>query len=174
MTINAPPESGTRLFRWAEPRNNRSLYYTTWFYFPQRYSVSLYWNIFQWKSRSTSGGHPDPFYVLNVGNRSDGSMYLYLYDWQRRISYHQSIKNIPVGQWFEIKAYYTCSSSGTGRVTFWQDGTQLFDLNGVNTAYSDNFTSLGSDCEWSVDNYSSGVSPSPTVIYADDAAIARP
>jgi hypothetical protein len=166
MNITTPPESGTRMFRWYEPQRNPRLQYSAWFYFPQRYSVGTYWNIFQWKSKRSSS-QIDPFYVLNIGNRSDGSMFLYLYDWQSRRAYSQSVKNLPVNQWVKIEAYYQCAGDNTGRVTFWQDGTQLFDLQNVRTRYSDG------DCQWSIDNYSSGVSPSPAWIYSDDAQIDR-
>jgi hypothetical protein len=164
MNITTPPESGTRMFRWYEPQRNPRLQYSAWFYFPERYSVGTYWNIFQWKSKRSSS-QIDPFFVLNIGNRSDGSMFLYLYDWQNRRAYSQSVRNLPVDQWVKIEAYYQCAGDSTGRVTFWQDGTQLFDLQNVRTRYSDG------DCQWSIDNYSSGLSPSPAVIYADDAQI---
>jgi len=164
MTITTPPESGTRMFRWYEPQRNARLQYSAWFYFPQRFAVSTYWNIFQWKSKRSSS-QIDPFFVLNIGNRSDGSMFVYLYDWQTRRAYSQSVRNLPVNQWVKLEAYYQCAGDSTGRVTFWQDGIQLYDLQNVRTRYSDG------DCQWSIDNYSNGVSPSPAVIYADDAEI---
>lgn len=166
MTITTPssPSSGTRMFRWLESRNYPALYYSAWYYFPQSYSVDNYWNVFQWKSRR-SPDQNDPFYILNVGNRDDGSMYFYVYDWQRRISYSQSSMNIPVGQWFRVQALYQCSGDGSGRVTFWQDGVQLLDLPGVQTRYPDG------DCEWSLNNYSDGLRPSTSTIYIDDAKI---
>jgi hypothetical protein len=163
MTISTATESGTRMFRWGEPRAISRLRYTAWYYFPQRYTVHNYWNLFQWKSRN--GGAVDPFFVLNVGNRSDGAMHFYLYDWQTRRAYSQSAKNIPVNQWVKIDAYYHCTGSQSGRVTFWQDDTLLFDVPNVRTGYSDN------NCEWSIDNYSDGLSPSPATIYLDDASI---
>ena len=162
MTINTSTESGTRMFRWNEPRAVPRLRYSAWFYFPQNYSVRTYWNVFQWKSRRS--GVVDPFFVLNIGNRGDGEMYFYLYNWQTRQAYSQSAKNIPVGRWIKIDAYYHCSGS-SGRVSFWQDGTLLFDVPNVRTAYSDY------NCEWSLDNYSNGLSPSPATIYMDDASI---
>jgi hypothetical protein len=49
----------------------------------------------------------------------------------------------------------------------WQDGTEIFKLEGVKTRYSNG------DCQWSVNNYGTGISPSPVVIYADDAIISK-
>jgi hypothetical protein len=165
MTITTPsiPTSGTRLFRWCEPQNNPRLYYSTWFYFPARYSVTNFWNIFQWKSKTSSRN--DPFFVVNVGNRPDGSMYLYMYDWQNRASHGQQAVNLPVGQWVQIEAYYQCAADSTGHVTVWQDGALLFDVPNVPTRYADG------DCQWSVDNYSDGIGPKTASLYIDDAAI---
>jgi hypothetical protein len=165
-TITTPPESGTRMFRWLEPHTYNDLTYSAWYYLPQRYRVTNYWNIFQWKSKNSSG-QVDPFFVLNVGNRGDGSMYLYLYNWQQRQTFTQTVKNIPVGQWFNITARYVCAPDNTGHVTFWQDGAQLFDVPNVQTRYSNG------DCQWSTDNYSDGLNPSPAVIYTDDAQILK-
>ncbi len=163
MSISTPPESGTRMFRWKEPRDNAKNYYSAWFYIPQRTTVKNYWNVFQFKS-SRSGAN-DPFFILNVGNRSDGTMNFYLYNWQKRQSYTQTVKNIPVGKWFKVEAMYQCAGNGTGRVTFWQDGTQLFDVANVQTRYSDG------DCQWSLNNYSDGLSPAASKIYIDDVMI---
>jgi hypothetical protein len=167
QTISAPPLSGARMFRWLEPQLYPELHYSAWFYFPERYSVGTFWNVFQWKSKRSSV-QIDPFFVLNVGNRPDGTMFLYLYDWQTQRGYSQSVKDIPVGRWFRIEADYRCAGDNGGRVTFWQDGVQLFDVGNVQTRYADG------DCQWSLDNYSDGLSPSPATVYVDDAAITIP
>lgn len=165
MTITTPssPTSGVRLFRWGESRSNPALYYSAWFYFPRRYDAPEWWNIWQWKTSTSSAN--DPYFLLDVGNRPDGSMYIYLYDWVKRVAYQQTAKNIPEGQWTHIEGYYRCASDNTGQVTIWQDGVQLLDVANVQTRYS------GGDCQWSIDNYSSSLDPSPAIIYADDAAI---
>jgi hypothetical protein len=166
MRIHTPnsPASGTRLFRWREPQNYPKLYYSVWYYFPRRYTVTNGWNVFQWKSKSPL--KDDPFFILNVGNRPDGSMFFYLYDWQRQITHVQSVENIPISQWFQVEAYYECAGDSTGRVTFWQDGTLLFDVPNVQTRYEDG------DCQWSVNSYSDSLQPGPrSTIYVDDASI---
>jgi hypothetical protein len=151
------------MFRWNESHTYPDLTYSAWLYFPQQYSVPTFWNIWQYKSKTSSSN--DPFWVLNVGNRSDGSMYLYLYDWQTRKNYEQTLKNVPVGQWFNITARYVCAGDNTGHVTFWQDGTQLFDVANIQTRYSNG------DCQWSMNNYSDRLNPSPSTIYGDDIQI---
>jgi hypothetical protein len=166
LTATTPPESGTRLFRWHESQTYGSLYYSTWFYFPRNYAAPNYWNIFQYKSK-INDSIVDPFYVLNVGNTSGGGMRLYLYDWQRKVSYGQSAVTLPVGKWVHLEAFYRCAADSSGQITIWQDGTQLFNVTGKSTRYSNG------DCQWSVNNYSDSLSPSPATIYADDAAISQ-
>jgi hypothetical protein len=163
MTITTPPESGTRLFRWRESRAHSRLRYSVWFYFPRAYSAPTYWDVFQWKSKTATKN--DPFFILNVTNPAEGVMAFGLFDWQRRIGYSQSARLIPVGEWFQVEAVYVCAGERTGHVTFWQDGTLLFDVADVQTRYPDG------DCGWSVNNYSDLVEPTPATIYIDDASI---
>jgi hypothetical protein len=166
MSIGTPsaPESGVRLFRWCESQRNQELYYSVWYFFPEHYVAPNWWNLFQWKSKTASRN--DPFYVLNVGNNgAGGAMRFYLYDWQRRLSYGQSVADVPIGRWFQVEAFYRCAADGSGRVAFWQDGQLLFNVSGFSTRYSDG------DCQWALTNYSDRVDPDPTVIYIDDAAI---
>jgi len=167
MTANTTGgSSGTRLFRWLEPQTHAALYYSVWYYIPQKVTPSEYWNLFQWKSKHAAG--IDPFFVLNIGNRADGTMYFYLWDWQRSKQYDQTLVNIPVAQWFKVEGFYQCAADSSGKVTLWQDGAKLFDISGMSTRYADG------DCQWSVDNYSNGLSPSTVSIYVDDAAIRTP
>jgi polysaccharide lyase-like protein len=165
LTITTPsaPTSGTRLFRWCEPRTYPKLFYSAWFFFPRNYAAPNFWNIVQWKSKTATRN--DPFFILNVGNRADGNMHLYLYNWQTRVSYKQEAASLPAGRWIHIEAYHECAADNTGRVTVWQDGTLLYDVPNVRTRYSDG------DCQWSVNNYSDGLSPNTATLYIDDAAI---
>ena len=75
---------------------------------------------------------------------------------------------IPVNQWTHLEARYVCSGLSTGgHVTIWQDGAQLWDIANVQTRYADG------DCQWSVNNYSNGLSPNPATIYVDDPKICQ-
>jgi len=164
LTISTSPAAGVRLFRWGETRRYADLYFSVWYYFPRRYDTPAgWWNILQWKSKTSTRN--DPFDVVNVGNRANGNMYLYLHRWVAKKSYSQTIKDIPVGKWVHVEAFHRCAADGTGRIRVWQDGVQLYDVQNVNTRYADG------DCQWSVNNYSDQVTPSPGTIYIDDAAI---
>lgn len=173
LTISTPhsPTSGARLFRWAETHGEQELYFSAWYYFPQRYSAPSWWNVFQWKSKVTEkpiSARNDPFFIVNVGNRADGQMYFYLYDWQQRKSLHQEQMQIPVRQWTHLEARYRCAADNTGRVMVWQDSVLLVDLAGVPTRYAQG------DCQWAVTNYSTDLKPTPATIYIDDASISVP
>jgi hypothetical protein len=165
MAITTPddPISGTRLFRWCEPRRYQKLYYSAWFFIPTRYQVPNFWNVWQYKSKTSNRN--DPFFILNIGNRSNGNMHFYLYDWQRRKSYSQNVADVPVGRWFQIEAFHQCAADNSGRVTFWQDGKMLFDVANVQTRYANG------DCQWSVNNYSDMLKPATSYVYVDNAAI---
>lgn len=172
LTITTPdtPTSGARLFRWAESQKYPQLYYSVWYYFPQSYTPAVFWNVLQWKSKHVVSGVAtnDPFFTLEVVATPSGQMYFYLGDDNTQTTYQQGSQNavpIPVGRWFNVQAFYQCDGGGAGRVTIWQDGVQLWDIQNVNTRYSDG------DCQWSVNNYSSGLTPATATIYVDDAAI---
>lgn len=154
-----------RIFRWAESRSEPEAYYSVWLYFPQRYQPSAWWNLLQFKS--VNAERNDPFWILNVGNRDDGAMYLYLWDALGRRSYGQTRADLPEGRWVRIEAYYLRSDGDDGRIAVWQDGALLWDLPGVQTT-------LGPDNYWSVNNYTDAITPPDPAIYVDDAAIRAP
>jgi hypothetical protein len=179
MTIGSDTigtENGTRLFRWCESRRNVELYYSVWYYIPQLLTVLPHgWtNVFQFKSKTTTQN--DPFFFLGLTNAADGSMRFMLTWWngltiegpspgESGYRTWQNNQTIPVGRWFNVQARYVCAGDFTGALQVWQDGVQIFNLSGVRTRYPTG------DCQWSVNNYGSRISPSPVVIYVDDAAI---
>jgi len=149
-----------RLLRWHD--NPVEGYYSVWFDFPRVYRPAEWWNVFQFKSLGTES---DPMWVLNVGNRPDGSMYFYLWDALTNTSYAPLRReDISPKKWTEVTAYYRRATDRTGRITIWQDGVLLFDVDQVQTAIADNV-------HWGVGNYTDNISPSDATIYVDDAEI---
>jgi hypothetical protein len=167
------------MFRWLEPQMHPDLYYRVWYYFPRAYTVTgsgtgdedSFWNILQWKSSSTAPPANDPFFSVNVGNRRDGRMYLYLYDSNTRTHHGQDLANVPVGEWFLIAALYESRGDESGQVRIWQNDTLLWSLTGVQTRYPD---SAGGSTTWSVNSYSNGVDPEVASFYIDDVEIQLP
>lgn len=158
-----------RIFRWNDPDGNslpESAYYSVWYYFPQNYTPAEWWNVMQFKSR-TSSSSVDPMWVLNVGNRANGNMYFYLWDAMHKQSYDAATAlDLPVGQWTHIEIYFRRSTGSSGQITIWQDDVKLFDLDQIQTTTADNQ-------QWSLSNYTDNITPSNPVIYADDAVISR-
>jgi hypothetical protein len=177
-TIATPGASGVRLFRWSESRAHREARYSAWFYFPRTYRPQSWWNIFQFKSRNGSTEN-DPFWFLQIGNRAGGAMYLFLNWWEglaiegphrgqfggRR--FMQGMKDVPVARWTHIEIFLRQSSDFDGQIIVWQDGVELFNVANVRTRYP---APNGAN-EWSIANYSDGITPSPTTLYVDDAVI---
>jgi hypothetical protein len=153
-----------RIFRYKESQRGAPLYYSAWYYFPERFTPEVWWNLFQFKSKSPTRN--DAFWQLNVANRRDGQMYLYLRNWVNSKSYVQTVANLPVGQWVHIEVYYQ-QGIGDGRITVWQDGVQLWDLSGITTKYPDSYQSAN----WSLNNYTDSIVPNDATIYIDDAVI---
>jgi hypothetical protein len=180
-TISTPPSpSAVRLFRWAESRVNPEAYYSAWFYFPRIYTPS-WWFIDQFKSRRCSTCDPDPFWFVQVGNRSNGNMYARLVWWYGPWpggteegphagefggrTYEQTIMDLPTNQWVHIEIFLRQSAGFDGQIIVWQDGVEIFNQNNVKTRYP----YMGD--EWSPGSCAGSISPSPATIYIDDAAI---
>ncbi len=150
-----------RILRWHD--TPAAGYYSVWFDFPRIYRPGQWWNVLQFKSQSDTDNVPT--WVLNVGNRPNGSMYFYLWDGLTNTSYsplHHA--DLPVGSWFQVKVFFRRAIDRTGRITVWQGNVLLFDIDQVQTAIADN-THFG------ISNYTDDISPSNPVIYADDAVI---
>lgn len=170
LTItNVREKQATRNFRWGISEGT-SLpvegYYSAWYFFPRVWRPKVYWNVFQWKTKVDADTN-DPTFVLNVGARR-GRMYLYLYDAVRARPAGDAKIDLPTGRWVHIEAFYRFATDNSGRVTFWQDGQQILDVQGVQTQFP---SSDQNARQWSVDSYSNGLSPDDATIYVDDAAI---
>jgi len=153
-----------RVFRWAE--DAQAAYYSVWFYIPRVYHPAQWWSIFQFKSvTARSAPASDPMWMVDINNRPDGSMYLYLWDAIDRTSFvPREHVNLPVGRWFQLTAYFRRANDRSGRIALWQDGTLLYDIDGIETV-------TGANVHWGICNYSDDIDPPDVTIYADDAEI---
>jgi hypothetical protein len=182
---------GTRLFRWRELRQNQDLLFETWFFIPAAYrltadpSYGRYWDIFQYKSRSTSGA-VDPIWYLDLQKRADGSLAPHLIWWHRTLEGPElgqlgfrrfqpaADVSFPVGRWVSVKARLRQSRDFDGVLQFWIDGRLVYDKQNVRTSYSNcSYNSWCGSNEWSVNNYSDGLDPALAPLYIDDARITK-
>lgn len=162
-------DHGSYLFYW-DQLSGDAYYYSAWYYIPSNIRPSKWWSIMQWKS--TFNGNTDdsrPMFSLDA-RRTRDNLSLTLYqrpDDPNKVTYKQSIMNIPTDIWFQIEAYYNKSIDNTGEVIVWQDGVEVFNITGVSTVLADN------NIIWSVHNYADTIDPNPCTIYIDDAAISK-
>lgn len=180
---------GARLFRWRELRDHRDTVIRVWLQVPRRHRLTAnpargrFWDVFQFKSRSPSGLN-DPLWFLNLAS-ARGRLRLELVWWSRTLQgphrhqagfrrIRQHVADVPIGRWFLLSARLRQSKDFDGLLCVWQDGRLLFAMRSVRTSYANcAYNDWCAANEWSVNNYSDGLSPSPSVIFADDAAIAR-
>ena len=73
---------------------------------------------------------------------------------------------VPVGQWFQIEAFYRNTQDGTGRLTFWLDGRQIVDIANQPMATTPRV-------EWNACSIAQNLTPSTAVLYIDDCAVSR-
>lgn len=178
MTITGIDSSSaaTRLTRWKEPYAHKELYYSAWYFIPRPYAVGPYGFQNLWQHTSTTGTRNTPIFVIGRLPGTGAMPYLSLTWWPTAEegpyrgqygsrNWRASIA-MPVGQWFHIETRYVCASDFTGMIQVWQDGALIFDLENIKTGYA------GGMCGWSINNYGLKVTPTPVVIYTDDAGIA--
>ncbi len=159
----------------------REAYYSVWYYFPQVVLPALWWNIFQWKRKyvlADGTASSDPVYTVNIANRPNGRMYLYLYRHVGKDGRYNTAGvgleaaadiDLPVNQWVHFECDYLWSSTHTGRVACWQDGQPIWDIKNVITEYD--YGQVDQPRQWTVNNYSEKTDPPTQTIYIDDAMI---
>jgi hypothetical protein len=173
--------AGTRLARLSEIRRRQGGIYGAWFYFPQPLESLSWYQLFQFKARTCESCGSEVTWALYIVIR-DGAMRLRLRDKTADptpprkgvVTYEQTLKKLPVGRWTHIEVRYVPAVEPIGRITVWQDETQLWDLQNVRTTWA------CSDCEetqvpgkpsWLVNAYGESLSPSRYVQYVDDMTI---
>lgn len=176
MTVHAPPgqgEVGTRNFRWCGPKGRTlpvDAVYEAWFYLDRNFRPAVWWNIFQFKTR-TSYGLSEPNWTLNVYRDARG-MGLYWYDLGGLAREGNSGSgSFNPGVWHHVEVRYRYGETD-GFIIAKLDGRQWYARRGVRTKWSNAFKP--DEHQWSVNNYTSGITPSKATIWVDDASISRP
>lgn len=177
--------AGIRLFRKKEIwENSEPYYYSAWFYFPSLPTVDTFFNIFQFKYNL--GGASEVAWKLEANNFDVGAgpqLGLRLVwdapidgpfegydDTNQGLSFYQGTLGvdsipIPMAQWVHFEGYLEQSEGYDGRIMFWQDGVQVFDVHDIRTK------DVGSNNNWSVNNYGNDITPNPWTIYIDDMVV---
>jgi hypothetical protein len=178
LTINTDDSSPTGahaayLFRW-EDLPDDAYYYSAWYYLPQGVQPGDWWNVFQWKSTRDNQASNDPMFVLDVHPSTAVGLELVGFwranDTTLRIRYDQPDGQelaVPTEQWFHLEGYYRRAQDDTGQIIIWQDGVEVFHVDGIQTVQNDNTV------HWSINNYAADIAPKPLTIFVDDAIISR-
>ena len=174
--------NGARVFRTHLEAQNQPPYpsgglregwFSAWYWWKQDYEVPNWWNVWEWKSYyGTGSGQSAPTWVIAVGNRGNGHMYLYMRDRVHEQNYTQTALDITSGQWTHIEAYFKASpaSESTGDVVVYQDGTLILQAHNVQTTFTG--SQYGDyNYGWAVTNYPDLTNPNASYIFVDDAAI---
>ena len=141
-------------------------YYSAWYYFPQGVSSTNYWLFSKFRSRTDPNDDSTVVntWDLDVMTDSNGVMSLALYHHSNSDGQTADTPSIPIGRWFQVEAFLRAVNDNTGRLTIWFDGVQTFDIVGQPTMPS-------AYIEWSVGGITEVISPNPSAMYIDDAAI---
>jgi hypothetical protein len=189
--------SGARLFRWAELRAERRVICESYFFFPVDFTLTAnpatghYLDLFQFKARRDSGV-VDPFWLLTPEDAPGGG-HRFRLDWSAfsglegphvgehgfRVYRPATDIMLPVGQWFGLRGYIKQSKDFDGAIKIWYlppgGGAPqvIVDETNVRTGHPNTVLGMPWQCanEWSVNNYSDGLSPTPYSLYVDDARI---
>jgi hypothetical protein len=145
-------------------------YYSAWYYLPRSVSVSVnvgrYWVIFKFRQQNQDA--IGELFDLDLINLDAGEMSLQLYDHRRAGVVPLDVDSpvVPVGQWFQIEAFYRNTQDDTGRLTFWLDGRQIVELANQPMAATPFI-------EWNACSIGADLTPSTAEIYVDDCAVSR-
>jgi hypothetical protein len=119
-------------------------------------------------SPTGDGRNPYATWDLNVNQKGDGLLYAHLFNYRTQVNVERksSLPPLPTpfDRWVHIEIFMRRASGPTGRMEVWQDGESLLEVDGVATAPND-------WVEWSIGSASNDVSPTPALVYVDDAAI---
>ena len=173
---NYPNVAKASLWRWSEPSSNSELYYSVWYFLPQRYEILTkpccgWLNLFQFHSLKRDGSNRVANgTVLFVKTRSQtGGLQLMLSISPEFVPGGRewlSPLDLPIGQWFNIEVRFRCAANSQGEVQVWQDGIEIFRAEKVTTKLT-----VDSVCHWGINAYGQYILPSPVVIYVDDVSI---
>ena len=144
-------------------------YFRVWMYIRQRYTIGLYWNVFEFQGRTDPADPMTYRYLwsLDLEQASNGEMSWYVFDDQRQYKYLPSVTTVaPIGRWFLVEAFMHQAMDNSGQVTFWIDGALLVDVTGVPTV-------LSTWLSWNVRGSASNITEPLAEVFLDDAAITR-
>jgi hypothetical protein len=144
-------------------------YYGAWFFIPQAYTESFYWNIFHFLQSATADrSSVTSIWDVNLRSNETGALVPYVYDFVARRQRDETIPTpVPTGRWFHLEVLLRVASTPTGRFALFQDGVLVLDA-------TDIVTTSNPWIQWSVGSTSTDITPTPADLYIDDVTLSRP
>jgi hypothetical protein len=143
-------------------------YYSAWYYVPSAVTVGKFWTIFKLRQRTVAddASTEGELYDGNIRSQPNGELTFLVYDHRisGQIPQQTTAPAVPVGEWFQVEAFYRNAQDDTGRATFWLDGALVGDVTGMPMAPTP-------WVEWDAVNVGADLTPTPVTLYIDDAAI---
>ncbi len=164
---NAAVSNYEEVRAWRVDQYPQAAYYSAWFYLPRAYQTSVDWTIMQLRAPLPA----DPTTIsllLDVDLRSlpSGDLILSVYDHRQqylRAATPDPAVPVPIGDWFQVQAYFDYSSGSDGRFALWLNDRLLYDLQRP--------FNLSGLVYFSICSVSQGLSPTDSTLYVDDAAV---
>jgi polysaccharide lyase-like protein len=153
---------------WREDSYPETAYYSAWYYLPRAYQTTNDWTVMQ--IRAPVGSNPSTislFTDIDIRSLPGGQLILSVFDHRAeylRAATPDPVVPLPVGAWFHIEVLFRNAVDDTGRLTLWQDGQLLYDLQRPSGITS-------SIVYFTVCSISQDLSPTDSVLYVDDAAV---
>jgi len=160
-----------------EAASGYPLCYSAWYYIPEKTTIGVFWDIFQFKSVLPDLSDASLFWKIDLRSAENGDVYAVLF-WRAPVAgpfagdgvapirpYLQTVTTVPVAKWVQFEACVKQSDGYDGRLVIFQDGVLLFDMNQIRTNFE------GGKMIWSVNQYGQGLLPNPNTLYIDDVAI---
>jgi Polysaccharide lyase len=173
-------KAGCRQARSVEAQTGETYIYEASYFLPRPVLTRAnHWNVFQFKSECGGCSNSDPMWtidfqgdplrpVLAWKGGDHGLQGPFVSSGTAPREWPNHLTTVPIARWTTLSVYLDQSARHTGRITVWQDGTLIYDIDNVRTKYP----SL--DQRWSVNNYSNGLTVNPYTLYIDDALIRLP
>jgi hypothetical protein len=141
-------------------------YYSAWFYVPSSITVSTWLSLTHFRGSQTGDGNNlFAIWDVNLYPAVGGGLEAQLYDYVNQFNLRQPVPiSFPLDSWVQLEVLLTKSTDMTGRIAVWQDGTLILDRPGISTVQND-------WVQWDAGGAAEAISPSPSTVYLDDAAI---
>lgn len=141
-------------------------YYSAWFYIPSTVTVGTWLSLLHFRGSQTADGDSlSAIWDVNLYPLPFGGLAAQLFDYARQVNSRQPTPlPVPFDTWVQFEVYFVKATGPTGEVQVWQDGTLIFERDGIATVTNDWL-------QWDVGGACDALTTAPATVFVDDAAI---